>query len=169
MPRRPQSGFTLLEVLVVVSIIGILASIVAVNLGGARVLARDARRKEDMAQLRTALELYYNDHKAYPVIEFAQSNPQNLGWTELQAALLPYVSALPTEPPGGLTVGYRYRSQGAGAATCTDQWYVLEFQLEVATDPVITQSRTIKDCVGALFPSVGDRAQRIIGVGVSAL
>ncbi|MEK7184309.1 MAG: prepilin-type N-terminal cleavage/methylation domain-containing protein [Patescibacteria group bacterium] len=169
MSRRQLFGFTLLEVLVVVSIIGILASIVAVNLGSARVLARDARRKEDIAQLRTALELYYNDHRVYPPIESAQSNPQDLGWTTLQAALLPYVSALPSDPPGGLSIGYRYRSQGTGAASCINQWYVLEFQLEVASDPAIAQAKTTHDCRGIEYPSRSDRGRRIIGVGVSAL
>ncbi len=167
--RIRATGFTLLEVLVVVSVIGILASIVAVNLGSARILARDARRKEDVNQLRTALELYYNDHKAYPAIQYAQSNPANLGWRELQAALLPYVSALPVEPVGSVSsIGYRYRSQGNGERVCTDQWYVMEFQLESANDPALSQAAPIHDCSGARYPVDTDRNQRVVGVGVTA-
>ena len=59
-------GFTLVELLVVISIIGILSSFAMVSLNTARMKARDALRKGDMAQLRTALNLYYDDYEGYP-------------------------------------------------------------------------------------------------------
>lgn len=62
------SGFTLVELLVVISIIGILSSFAVVSLNTARQKARDALRKGDMAQIRTALNLYYdNNAYQYPV------------------------------------------------------------------------------------------------------
>lgn len=61
-----QQGFTLVELLVVISIIGILSSFAVVSLNSARMKARDALRKGDMAQLRTALNLYYDDNDEYP-------------------------------------------------------------------------------------------------------
>ena len=63
-----KKGFTLVEMLVVISIIGILSSFAVVSLNSARQKARDALRKGDMAQLRTALNLYYDDNNyAYPI------------------------------------------------------------------------------------------------------
>jgi prepilin-type N-terminal cleavage/methylation domain-containing protein len=61
-----QRGFTLIEILIVISIIGILASIVLVNLGGFRAKGRDARRIADLKTLQNTLELYYSSNNKYP-------------------------------------------------------------------------------------------------------
>ncbi len=62
-----QAGFTLVELLVVIFIIGILASLLLTNFVGVRGRATDATRKNDLSQLKTALRLYYNDYQQYPV------------------------------------------------------------------------------------------------------
>lgn len=67
MNKNNKKGFTLVELLVVISIIGILSSFAIVSLNSARMKARDALRKGDMAQLRTALNLYYDENLEYPV------------------------------------------------------------------------------------------------------
>ncbi len=59
-------GFTLVELLVVISIIAVLASIVTASLGGAKGKARDARRIADLATIRLALAQYYSDNGFYP-------------------------------------------------------------------------------------------------------
>lgn len=64
--RSSQSGFTLVELLVVIFIIGILASLLLTNFVGVRGRATDATRKNDLSQLKTALRLYYNDYQQYP-------------------------------------------------------------------------------------------------------
>ena len=66
-PRRSLTGFTLIELLVVISIIGTLATLVLIQLGTARGRARDAKRISDVNQLRSAVELYYEDNNGkYP-------------------------------------------------------------------------------------------------------
>lgn len=61
-----RAGFSLIELLVVISVIGILAGLVLVNLVGVRGRADDARAKSDLKSLKTALRLYYNDYQQYP-------------------------------------------------------------------------------------------------------
>lgn len=64
--NKKQSGFTLLELLVVIGIIGLLASILVVNLTGARRRARDTKRVADVRTLQTANEDYYGKNGKYP-------------------------------------------------------------------------------------------------------
>lgn len=63
---QKQSGFSLIELLVVISIIGALAALLVTNLVGVRGRAADASLKNDLNQLKTSLRLYYNDYQQYP-------------------------------------------------------------------------------------------------------
>lgn len=63
---NPQAGFTLVELLVVIFVIGILSALILTNLVGVRGRASDASLKNDLYQLKTALRLYYNDFQRYP-------------------------------------------------------------------------------------------------------
>ena len=64
MPKT--SGFTLVELLIVISIIGILAGIGLASFNSAQAKSRDTKRKTDLQQVGNALELYYNDKGQYP-------------------------------------------------------------------------------------------------------
>lgn len=57
-----KKGFTLVELLVTISIIGLLSTLSVVSLNNARGKARDARRMYDLSTVRTALELYRFDN-----------------------------------------------------------------------------------------------------------
>jgi type II secretion system protein G len=59
-------GFTLLELLVVISIIGVLAAIIFPALGGAKQKAYLARTKVEFRSIATALEFYATDNNRYP-------------------------------------------------------------------------------------------------------
>ncbi|NCP45489.1 MAG: prepilin-type N-terminal cleavage/methylation domain-containing protein, partial [Flavobacteriales bacterium] len=55
---RGSKGFTLIELIVVIVVIGILAGLVIIRIGSASKDARNAKRKADLAQIRTAIEQY---------------------------------------------------------------------------------------------------------------
>jgi prepilin-type N-terminal cleavage/methylation domain-containing protein len=67
MYAKKQNGFTLIEVLIVITIIGLLGSFVWVSSVQARVAGRDARRLEDVQSLRKALQMHFVSHGSYPV------------------------------------------------------------------------------------------------------
>lgn len=61
-----QKGFTLVELLIVLAIIGVLAAIVLISLNSSRKGGRDARRVADMREVATALQLYFAENSGYP-------------------------------------------------------------------------------------------------------
>jgi prepilin-type N-terminal cleavage/methylation domain-containing protein len=63
---RKESGFTIIELLIVIAIIGILATLVLTNFQGAQAKGRDTVRKNDINSLYQKLEEYYNEQGGYP-------------------------------------------------------------------------------------------------------
>ena len=94
-----KKGFTLVELLVVISLIGVLATLILANLNAARERGRDAVRKSDLRNIQTALRLYYNDNGGYPIAG---------GLPAWGTSWIPYMNILPADPLVGQTYVYTY-------------------------------------------------------------
>lgn len=108
-----ERGFTLIEMLVVIAIISILIGIGINTFTIAQKKARDVRRKADLRNIQTALELYYQDHGSYPggcsaaVCAFASDS--SAPWIPV---LAPYLPSIPTDPINKFTTGGPHATYG---------------------------------------------------------
>ena len=64
--NRTERGFTILELMIVLAIIGVLITIAQPNLKGSITRAREAVLREDLFQMREALDQFYADNGKYP-------------------------------------------------------------------------------------------------------
>ncbi|MFZ5533276.1 MAG: type II secretion system major pseudopilin GspG [Pseudomonadota bacterium] len=67
--RKRAAGFTLIEIMVVVVILGILAALIVPNIMDRPDMARVTRTKQDIRALQTALNLYRLDNYRYPTTD----------------------------------------------------------------------------------------------------
>ena len=100
--RSTEHGFTLVELMVVIVIIGLLATIVAINVIPATDTARVEKAKADISTIEQALEQYRLDNLTYPA-----------GSDGLQALL---------NPPASLAQPQRYRRGGYIKKLPDDPW-----------------------------------------------
>jgi len=103
-----RKGFTLIEILIVVAIIAILASVVLVGLGPTQQLGRDSRRVSDLHEVQNGLELYYNKNGHYPNGEATWAVFQ----TDLTGAGVG-ITAVPNDPSSGHNYIYAWTTGGA--------------------------------------------------------
>jgi prepilin-type N-terminal cleavage/methylation domain-containing protein len=104
------SGFTIIELLVVVSIIGLLSTIILASLSTSKAKARDAQRIQNVHQLKTAIELYINDMNNPPLPSDCAgpcADNQVTTVTDLSWPLRNYIKKISPDPSGA-TYLYQY-------------------------------------------------------------
>lgn len=144
--RKSIRGFTLIEILVAISIIGIIFGVIISSVSIIQKNSRDAKRRSDLRNIQTALQQYYSDQQFYPSHNSSFGSNLDLGTvTNITSAIgnptppsstKTYMSVVPKDPSSGNN--YCYRSSIANTAplvSCNNgtdkcQFYVLCAQLE---------------------------------------
>ncbi len=129
--RVALRGFTLVEILVVISIIAILSAVIYANFGQARTEARNKAVRTSLSEVQLALEVYKAQNDRYPV-------SSSVGGVGLFALVPDYISELPVD------------TDSANGDTCdlNDSTYI--------TDAGGTYYKlTALNCIGATSASAG--------------
>ena len=154
--QQIQSGFTLLELLVVITIIGILALIVLAALSDARMKARNARRVAEVKQYITAIEFAYDKYGSYADDGIANKHvclgnyDDNLCWDAVisnqhgVAAVIQIQEFIPGFPPVEKVDGYGLLYTTVDT-TGSDYW--IRYHLEGTSACPTAGPNSCKDCV----------------------
>lgn len=105
-------GFTLIELMIVIAILGILTFLISGNFFQSLKRGRDTRRKADVQNIQKAIEIYYEDKNAYPPDDFlTQTKLCYFDGSAYDCDKKVYMQRLPEDP----TVGqYVYETDANG-------------------------------------------------------
>jgi type II secretion system protein G len=139
---KKEGGFTLLELLIVIVIIGILALLIIPNITSAPKKARDTKRKTDITTIRKGLEEYFVDNNVYPN-----------ALTDLQAGSAPIMKTIPSDPKSG-GAPYVYTYTPANSNTTYTLSACLENDQDNSTDVIAPSSSNNTSCPNKVFQLV---------------
>jgi len=153
--KQKSKGFTIVELLIVIVVIAILATLVIVTFTGIQQKARDSKRQTDIDALDSHLEAFYANNGYYPTItDLVTAGAPNTSW--LNTNMAGFDPTALTDPKGSIITGsapaagtYVYSYVTTGCTTsqpssstneCTG--FVLTAELEGSTTPFVKQSNT---------------------------
>jgi prepilin-type N-terminal cleavage/methylation domain-containing protein len=164
--KKNTSGFTLIEVIVVIAVLAVLVAMTLFAYGGAQARSRDAKRKTDIANITKALELYYQDNGSYPIPSGTSSvintnwySSGDASWTTFSTTLTAAkaIDALPVDPINNssspLTTagrGYAYYA-GARCGKVAGQWFLLTYRYEVVAKEKFTDGTCDVNEIGDVY------------------
>lgn len=137
-----QQGFTIVELLIVIVVIGILAALVITTFTGIQQQARDTERQTDVNAIHSHVEAYYAQNGYYP--QLSDLTTANLTGLDSEALIAPGGTSGPSQSTT-TTSQYRYNPTTDGTTACTASdsscsQYVLEADLEGSTDNYVKNS-----------------------------
>jgi general secretion pathway protein G len=133
--QKKIQGFTIVELLIVIVVIGILGALVLNTFTGVQQRGRDVKRVVDAKNMVTALKLYYGDNSQYPL---ATAEPGVASWeasTDTPGTFLQvlvdsgYMQKAPVDPKNDSTHLYKYYRYGPGEYGCDPikgEYFVIE-------------------------------------------
>lgn len=152
MKNHTKLGFTLVELIITITVIGILSTVAFFGVGGLLASTRDKTHADNIRAISAALEDYYRDNGEYPL--GSELNTNN-SITEISASDLNTVKTLMPElndsnlngPSGYKFFAYcTYTSPGPCPSDTTSNWetyhskqYIYLSTYAAATDPQVTQ------------------------------
>ncbi len=104
-----KKGFTLVELVIVIVILGILSALITGNFITSLKKGRDTKRKADLEQTQKALELYYEDKRTYPTFDIFANSGYKLCETKIASLCgseKVYMQKLPDDPTPGKDYQY---------------------------------------------------------------
>jgi len=116
--KKQQLAFTLMEILVVIALLGIMATLVMNSFLSTLNKGLDSRRKQDLSQIAHALELYNSEYSVYPTAQ-ANDSAHTLPWggslnginfTDPLIETKVFMKQLPTDPADSDNIYYFYES-----------------------------------------------------------
>lgn len=117
-----RQGFTLIEILISIAIISVLTAIGIVSYVSINRNARDAKRRGDIEQIRSALELYRSDYGYYPALGGVWVDAATLDTRASDPTLGlvdAYLPTIPTDPKGDSP----YMYEATNYSSTTGQYY----------------------------------------------
>lgn len=147
-------GFTIVEILIVIVVIGILASITIVAYNGVQDRASITRSLSDLSTIRKGLEIYKSTYGNYPTTTDFEWYDSQAHPTDYVPGLAPdIISKLPTPQYNSGTQAYMYRSDGTDYKIMAHDGKYRDFCERVREiDPKMI---TIRDCWAYGFQTEG--------------
>lgn len=128
-----KKGFTLIELIVVISIIGILSSLLVANFMNVRQKTRDGVRKKDLEQVRLALETYRIDVGEYPAYLYPSETSECPVGESIAHEGIVYMENIPCDPGNG-NPPYLY-----------DRFSALRYELSACIENTNDQDQAVVD------------------------
>lgn len=120
--KRKESGFTIVELLIVIVVIGILAALVITTFSGIQKKARDSERQTDINAVHGQVEAYYAQNGKYPTLTDLQTATfitGTLKGLDISALKDPKLGTTTPFPAGAPTsTNYGYAPLNASDAAC---------------------------------------------------